>query len=103
MHGLSPLLDHVRQAPPLPSMSLQWPPRNEAEFERGVEELEGFGWDPLSFDSDDLCHLLLELFLKLDLPAQLRIPEKKIRVRGHSLPSPPLPIHVYIPSFPQRV
>ena len=79
----SPKLEHVRRAPPLPRTTWKWPLRNEAEFERGVGELEGFGFDTLSFGSDDLCHLIQELFRKLDLPSQLRIPEQKIQVRCH--------------------
>ena len=42
-----------------------WPPRNEESFKRGKLLLQTLRLDALTFNADDLCHLLPEMYVEV--------------------------------------
>jgi len=70
-----------------------WPQRNEDSFKRGKQLLQTLRLDALTFNADDLCHLLLEMFVELGLSSKLAIPYERIKrficaVRAHMYDNP---------------
>jgi hypothetical protein len=59
--------------------SLEWPNRNEPAFVRGNITLRTLQFDTLSFSTDDLCHLVLQMFMELELPKIGRFEEEKMK------------------------
>lgn len=57
----------------------EWPPRNEANFQRGKKALKTLHFDALSFSSDDLLHFCLEIFIELDILARVKVPVDKLK------------------------
>eukprot|EP00286_Rhodomonas_abbreviata_P026452 CAMPEP_0181306350 /NCGR_PEP_ID=MMETSP1101-20121128/10249_1 /TAXON_ID=46948 /ORGANISM="Rhodomonas abbreviata, Strain Caron Lab Isolate" /LENGTH=945 /DNA_ID=CAMNT_0023412393 /DNA_START=482 /DNA_END=3319 /DNA_ORIENTATION=+ len=88
--GSHVLSNASKQQAPIP---VQWPERNEEAFERGKACLKTLECDALSFTSDDLVHLIFEIFMELGLPGELGIPIEKMQrfilgVRDRMLDNP---------------
>lgn len=49
----------------------EWPPQNSPAVKRAIPLLRGMELDPNTLASDDLCHLLLEIFTAAGLPQEL--------------------------------
>mmetsp|Transcript_13958 Transcript_13958/g.32370 ORF Transcript_13958/g.32370 Transcript_13958/m.32370 type:complete len:341 (+) Transcript_13958:50-1072(+) len=56
-----------------------WPKRDEEAFERGKKELDKLSFDALSFSSDDLVHLTLEMFTALGFPSKVNVSLLKLK------------------------
>mmetsp|Transcript_48086 Transcript_48086/g.120215 ORF Transcript_48086/g.120215 Transcript_48086/m.120215 type:complete len:345 (+) Transcript_48086:3-1037(+) len=56
-----------------------WPKRDQDAFERGQQELDSFSCDALSYTSDDLVHLTLEIFIALGFPNKVNISVMKLK------------------------
>lgn len=56
-----------------------WPKRDEAAFQRGKPLLQTMEFDALSFSSDDLVHLTLEMFLEQDFPTKVGVSVEKLQ------------------------
>jgi len=56
-----------------------WPKRDEEAFQRGKEVLDKLECDALSFTSDDLVHLTLEMFVRLDFPRKVKVSLEKLK------------------------
>mmetsp|Transcript_76036 Transcript_76036/g.204012 ORF Transcript_76036/g.204012 Transcript_76036/m.204012 type:complete len:515 (+) Transcript_76036:88-1632(+) len=88
----TPLSSSRRKSISTPSIP-NWPQKNIAQFNRGKELLSTLNIDPLSFSSDDLVHLTLEIFNELNMLSRLRISEEKMQrfilaVRDRMLDNP---------------
>eukprot|EP00960_Hanusia_phi_P070115 767240-Hanusia_phi.AAC.2 len=58
---------------------MEWPKRNEEAFQRGKRVLQSLECDALSFSSDDLLHLTLEIFLEQEFPKKVNVSEEKLK------------------------
>uniref|UniRef100_A0A7S0VC46 PDEase domain-containing protein n=1 Tax=Hemiselmis tepida TaxID=464990 RepID=A0A7S0VC46_9CRYP len=56
-----------------------WPKLDQEAFERGQQELDQFAFDALSYTSDDLVHLTLEIFTALGFPGKVNMPMMKLK------------------------
>lgn len=56
-----------------------WPEKDEEEFERGKRMLETLDLDPTEFKADTLVHLVLEIFVSLNLPELLKTPVERLQ------------------------
>uniref|UniRef100_A0A7S1HN58 Phosphodiesterase n=1 Tax=Hemiselmis andersenii TaxID=464988 RepID=A0A7S1HN58_HEMAN len=70
-----------------------WPERNDEEFERGRALLKTLLCDALSFDADDMAHLVLQIFEECGIPENVGITTSKLQrfiigVRDRMLDNP---------------
>jgi hypothetical protein len=59
--------------------TLEWPQQNAENFERGKHMLLSLQFDTLSFSSNDLCHLVLQIFYELDFPRTFGLKESRLK------------------------
>jgi hypothetical protein len=56
-----------------------WPQRNKEAFDRGNRTLRSLQFDTLSFSADDLCHLVLQMFMEVEIPKIGRFEEEQMK------------------------